>query len=84
MLDIDMLDCYVYAVFSIVMYVLHILYVWFWRLPSRGGRQNRQKIKKILMFIGYVYQLTDIHNLCSSVGRGMQVHICSLILGRGT
>jgi hypothetical protein len=36
-----MLDCYVYAAFSIVMYVL--------RLPSWGGRQNRQVFfKKIL------------------------------------
>jgi hypothetical protein len=71
MLDIDMLDCYVYAAFSIVMYVLHFLYARFWRLPSRGGRQKRQKkFKKILMFIGYVHQLTDVYNLCSSVGRG--------------
>jgi hypothetical protein len=44
-----MLDCYVYAAFSIVMYMLHFLYAGFWRLPSRGGRQNRQKkLKKFL------------------------------------
>jgi hypothetical protein len=63
----------------IVMCMLHFLllcmycifYMPFWRLLSQGGRQNRQKkIKKILMFIGYVHQLTDAHNLCSSVGRG--------------
>jgi hypothetical protein len=28
------------------------------------------KIGKFSMFIGYVHQLTDVHNLCSSVGRG--------------
>jgi hypothetical protein len=69
MFDIDMLDCYVYVAFSIVMYVLHFLYAGFWRLPSRGGRQNRLiSCKNNLMFIGYLHQLTDVHNLCSSVG----------------
>jgi hypothetical protein len=58
-------DCYVYAAFSIVMHVLHFLYAGFWRLPSWGGRQNRQKNKKK----SYVHQLTDVHNLCSSDGR---------------
>jgi hypothetical protein len=67
-----MLDCYVYVVFSIVMYVLHFLYVGFWRLPSQGGRQNMQKkIKKILcssimfinspMYIIYIPQLAEKH-----------------------
>jgi hypothetical protein len=32
------LDCYVYAAFSIVMYVRHFLYVGFWRLPGQVGR----------------------------------------------
>jgi hypothetical protein len=36
--------------------VLHFLYAGFWRLPSRGGRQNREKyFLKNLMFIGYVH-----------------------------
>jgi hypothetical protein len=67
-----MLDCYVYASFSIVMYVLHFLYAEFWRLPSRGGRQNRQtKLKKFLcssvmfisspMYIIYVPRLAEEH-----------------------
>jgi hypothetical protein len=67
-----MLDCYVYAAFSIVMYVLHFLYARFWRLPSRGGRQKRQKnLKKFLclsvmfisslMYIIYVSRLDEEH-----------------------
>jgi hypothetical protein len=44
MLDIDMLNCYVYAAFSIVMYVLHFLYAGFWRLPSRGAGKIGKKI----------------------------------------
>jgi hypothetical protein len=69
-----MLDCYAYAAFSVVMYVLHFLYAGFWRLPSViyihqltdvHNRQNNFFIK-ILMFIGYIHQLTNVHNLCSS------------------
>jgi hypothetical protein len=59
----------VYAAFSIIMYVLHFLYVGFWRLPREADKIGK-KNKKNLMFIGYVHQLTDVHNLCSSVGRG--------------
>jgi hypothetical protein len=61
----------VYVAFSIIMYVLHFLYAGFWRLPSRGGRQNRQKNKKILcssvmfisspMYIIYVPRLAEEH-----------------------
>jgi hypothetical protein len=77
-----MLDCYVYAAFSIVMYVLHFLYAGYWRLPSWGGRQNRQKkLKNFLcssvmfissqMYIIYVPRLAEEHKLlCSLVPRG--------------
>jgi hypothetical protein len=68
MLDIDLLDYYVYAAFSIVMYVLHFLYDGFWRLR---GRENRFFFKKILcssvmfisslMYIIYVPQLAEKH-----------------------
>jgi hypothetical protein len=53
------LDCYICAK-SLLVYLYAVVYVCqFWRLPSRGGRQNRQKkLKKILMFIGYVHRLT--------------------------
>jgi hypothetical protein len=30
---------------------MYIVYL-FWRLPGQGGRENREKFKKILMFIG--------------------------------
>jgi hypothetical protein len=56
MLYIDMLDCYVYAAFSIIMYMLHFLY---------AGEADKIDKKN-----SYVHELTDIHNLCSSVGRG--------------
>jgi hypothetical protein len=48
-----MLDCYMYAPFSIVMYVLYFLYAAFWRLPGGGGRQYRQKnfLCSLVMFI---------------------------------
>jgi hypothetical protein len=37
---------------------------------SPAGEANKigKKLKKNLMFIDYVHQLTDVHNLCSSVG----------------
>jgi hypothetical protein len=41
MLYIDMLDCYVYAAFSIIMYMLHFLY---------AGEADKID-KKILMFM---------------------------------
>jgi hypothetical protein len=70
-----MLDCYVYVVFSIVMYVLYFLLLCMcciFYMPDFGdslvGEADKigKKIKKF-MFIGYVHQLTDVHNLCSSV-----------------
>jgi hypothetical protein len=37
---------------------------------AREADKIGKKIKKNLMFIGYVHQLTDVHNLCSSVDQG--------------
>jgi hypothetical protein len=55
----------VYAAFSIVMYVLHFLYAGFGGSPV--GEADKIG-KKNLMFISYVHQLADVHNLCFSVG----------------
>jgi hypothetical protein len=40
-----LLCCIVMCMLHFLFYVcvLHFLYAGFWRLPSRGGRQNRQK-----------------------------------------
>jgi bacteriorhodopsin len=69
MLDLDMLDCCMYAAFSIVMYVLLFYMSGFGGSPAREADKIDTKIN-FFMFIGYVHQLTDVHNLCSSVGRG--------------
>jgi hypothetical protein len=50
----DVLDCYI-----LYMCLLLFVYYLFWRLPGRGGRQNRIFLKKIY--------------LCSSVTRGVDV-----------
>jgi hypothetical protein len=56
MLDIDMLDCYVYAVFSIIMYVLHFLYAGFGGSPAReADKTGKKNLKK-----------SYVHRLCSS------------------
>jgi hypothetical protein len=41
-------------------------------LGSPTGEADKivKKIIKILMFIGYVYHLTDVHNLCLLISRG--------------
>jgi hypothetical protein len=38
--------------------------------PAREADKICKKKLKNLIFVGYVHQLTDVHNLCSSVGRG--------------
>jgi hypothetical protein len=59
-----------------VLYFLLLYMCCIFYMPSFGGSPAGEedkigkKIKKNLMFIGYVHQLTDVHNLCSSVGRG--------------
>jgi hypothetical protein len=45
----DMLDCYILY----ICLMLFIYYIPIFEAPRPGGRQNRKKNKKILMFIGY-------------------------------
>jgi hypothetical protein len=48
----DMLDYYILYM-CLLLFVYYIVYL-FWRLPDRGGRQNRIFFKKILIFVGFL------------------------------
>jgi hypothetical protein len=57
----------------IIMCMLHFLLLCMcgiFYMPGFGGTPagEADKIGKKIMFIGYVHQLTDVYNLCSSVG----------------
>jgi hypothetical protein len=72
-----MFDVMTHLLCWIVMCMLHFLLLCMcciFYMQGFGGSpaSEADKIgKKILMFIDYVYQFTDVHNLCSSVGRGI-------------
>jgi hypothetical protein len=70
-----MFDVMTYLLCWIVMCMLHFLLLCMcciFYMPGFVGSLagEADKIGKFSMFIGYVHQLTDVHNLCSSVGRG--------------
>jgi hypothetical protein len=74
-----MFDVMTHLLCWIVMCMLHFLLLCmccifymsgFGGSPVGEADKIGKKNKKNLMFIGYVHQLTDVHKLCSSVGRG--------------